>query len=59
MPFDDTPKIEQLKAAINGWHRPELPNGLENLAPTSGLGGENVVWGSLALSLVGAKLAGN
>ncbi len=48
VPFDDAPEIEQLKAAINGWHRPELPNGLEKLAPAISAGGENTVWESLA-----------
>ena len=48
IPFNDAPEIEQVKAVINDWHRPGLPNGLENLAPTFGPGSKNVVWESLA-----------
>ena len=48
MPFDDAPRMEQVKVVITGWYRPELPNGLENLVVTPGTVGENVVWGSLA-----------
>ena len=48
MPFDDAPNMAQVEAAITGWHRPELPKGLENLVSTSATGGENIVWGSLA-----------
>jgi len=36
--FDDAPGMEQVEEVINGWQRPELPDGLKHLARNLGKG---------------------